>query len=133
MYLIAQCRYAFDIPIKTQHSHLTDVWHLNKAHWLTLCGVKVGEIRKKTKNLVDFDLHRFGSIHKVLITQDESQTTVNMGNSKLVFVIEPLDEKSHYLNVALHSTHKSLVWLWPLIQIVFWLTAIEDYIYYGNK
>jgi hypothetical protein len=118
------------MPIKRQQSHLLDIWHLNKAHWLTLFGVKVGEVRKKNGELVEFDLYRFGRVNQVVIRQDSSKTTVNTGNFELEFVIEPLDEKSHYLHVNFFSNHKALIVLWPLIQLIFLLTVIEDYIYY---
>jgi len=132
VHLIAQCKYELGMPISRQKSHLTDFNHLNKAHWLTLCGVKVGRVEKKTRRLAVFDLHRFGRVNRVTITQDKLKTTVDMVEYQLVFVIEPLGAKNHYLHVDLLSTKKSLVLLWPLIQIVFLLTVIEDYIYYAR-
>ena len=120
------------MPIARQQSHLLDIWHLDKAHWFTLCGVKVGEVRKKNSELVEFDLHRFGRVNRVEIKQSANKTTVSIGQFNLVFEIEPLDENSHMLHVHLFSNLRSLIILWPLIQLTFLLTVIEDYIYYAE-
>jgi len=130
--LIAKCKYVFNIPIKAQKGHLTDFNHLDKAHWLTLWGVKVGQVEKKTSTLAKFDLHRFGQVRKIVIIQTENFTVVNMGASRLEFLIEPINDKQHYLHASFFSNHWPLILLWPLIQLVFWLTVIEDCIYYAE-
>jgi hypothetical protein len=88
MHLIAQNRYKFNMPVSLQKSHLLDIWHLDKAHWFTLCGVSVGEVFTKSPALVKFNLHRFGSIKQINIRQTEDTTEVDLDDSLLRFVIE---------------------------------------------
>jgi hypothetical protein len=133
MHLIAQNRYKFNMPVSLQKSHLLDIWHLDKAHWFTLCGVSVGEVFTKSPALVKFNLHRFGSIKQINIRQTEDTTEVDLDDSLLRFVIEDEGGHHHYLHVSLFSRYKTLRLLWPIIQIVFLLTVIEDCIYYSKK
>jgi hypothetical protein len=133
MYLIAKNKYKFNIPTTLQRSHLLDIWHLDKAHWFTLFGVSVGEVRCKSSTLVNFDLHRFGKINPVSITQDDVATEVEVNNCRIRFTIEDTECDHHYLHVALFSQNKILRLLWPAIQIVFFLTVLEDAIYYTKK
>lgn len=132
MFLIAKNKYRFNFPVSLQRSHLLDVWHLDKAHWFTLCGVKVGKVLIKNPSVVVFDLHRFGKVNRVEIEQTEDSTVVTTGHSSLLFKIEQTDKDYHLLHVSLFSNLRSLILLWPLIQLVFWLTVVEDYVYYGK-
>jgi hypothetical protein len=133
MHLIAQNKYKFNISTKLQRHHLLDIWHLDKAHWFTLFGVSVGDVYCKTPELVRFDLHRFGQINPVVITQDDKATEVEVNNCRLRFIIEDAKDDCHYLHVALFSHHKALRLLWPAIQAIFFLTVLEDSIYYAEK
>lgn len=133
MYLIAQNRYKFNMPTTAQKGHLLDIWHLDKAHWFTLCGVSVGEVFTKSPTLVSFNLHRFGNTKQVNIIQSDESTEVNLDDSMLRFKIEDTDYDYHYLHVSLFSRYRTLRLLWPIIQIVFWLTVVEDCIYYSQK
>lgn len=130
MYKIASGRYLFNIPISVQEKHLMDVWHLTKVHKLTLLGVKIGEVFTKTSEFVEFNVHRFGRTGRVKVTQINNNTVVDFGKLKLNFIVEPTDEGYHYLNLSLLSNHKWLFLFWPLIQIMFFLTIVEDRIYY---
>ena len=130
MYLIAKNRYRFDFPVSLQKCHLLDIWHLNKAHWFTLFGVEVGDVFVKSPDLVRFNLHRFGKIQEVIITQLDDFTRVEVGESCLEFQIETAEPEYHYLNVSLKSNHKILRLIYPLIQIIFFLTVVEDRLYY---
>lgn len=132
MHLIAQNRFRFDFPVALQRSHLKDIWHLDKAHWLTLCGVSIGEVFCKTPKLVWFSIHRFGQTREVIITQTEEITLVTTKRFILKFEIEPTLESHHFLQVSLFSDIKKLRYLWALIQVVFYLTVWEDMLYYGN-
>lgn len=132
MYLIAQNRYRFNIPVNLQRCHLLDIHHLNKAHWFTLCGVRIGEVFSKSPSLVRFNLHRFGNVKEVNIRQSEDVTEVDLKDYLLRFAIEPTESDHHYLHVSLFSKNKFLRLLWPAIQIVFLLTVIEDLIYYSK-
>jgi hypothetical protein len=120
------------MPVQLQKCHLLDIWHLDKAHWFTLHGVQVKEVFQKSPELVRFNLQRFGRTQEVKITQDNNKTEVNVNNCILKFVIEDVGEDHHYLNVELFSHYKSLKLIRPLIQLVFFLTVIEDMIYYEN-
>jgi hypothetical protein len=133
MHLIAQNKYKFNIPVSLQRNHLLDIWHLDKAHWFTLCGVRIGEVFTKSPQLVRFNLHRFGLVKEVNITQDDATTEVILSECFLRFVIEENDSDSHYLHVSLFSQHKLHRLLWPAIQVVFLLTVIEDILYYSGK
>jgi hypothetical protein len=121
------------MPVSLQSSHLLDIWHLDKAHWFTLCGVKVGEVFTKSPSLVRFNLHRFGGVKEVNIRQADQVTEVDLGDCLLKFIIKDVDIDHHYLHVSLFSQNKFLRLLWPLIQVVFLLTVIEDCIYYAKK
>ena len=133
MHLIAQNRYRFDMSTNLQRSHLLDIWHLDKAHWFTLCGVSVGEVFTKSLNLVRFNLHRFGGVKQINIRQTEDTTEVYLNDSLLRFIIEDEGGDHHYLHVSLFSRYKILRILWPIIQVVFLLTVIEDCIYYSKR
>jgi|688.fasta_scaffold02908_7 hypothetical protein len=133
MYLIAKNKYRFDIPISLQRNHLLDIWHLDKAHWFTLCGVKVKEVFSKSSELVRFNLERFGHTQEVTIEQDRNVTKVNVNNCMLIFTIEEEKENHHFLNVEMRSDYRGLRLLWPIIQLVFLLTVIEDIIYYKKR
>lgn len=133
MHLIAQNRYKFNISTKLQRYHLLDIHHLNKAHWFTLFGVSVGQVYCKSSTFVHFDLHRFGQVNPVIITQTDEYTEVSINDSKLRFIIEDSATDHHYLHVSLFSNYKSLRLLWPIIQVVFYLTVLEDAIYYDGK
>lgn len=133
MHLIAQNKYKFNFSPNLQRYHLLDIWHLDKAHWFTLCGVSVGTVYNKSPTLVKFDLHRFGNIKQVNIRQSNNVTEVDLNDSLLRFTIEGDNNDHHYLAVSLFSKYKSLRLLWPLVQLVFWLTVIEDAIYYADK
>lgn len=133
MYLIAQNKYKFNMSSNLQRCHLLDIHHLNKAHWLTLFGVSVGKVYCKSSSLVSFDLHRFGRVNRVEITQDEGATEVTINGSKLRFIIEGEVEDHHYLHVSLFCKYRFLRLLWPIIQIVFFLTVLEDSVYYSES
>ena len=133
MHQIAQNKYKFNFSSSLQRCHLLDIWHLNKAHWLTLCGVSVGEVYNKSPTLVKFDLHRFGNVKQVNIRQSHNVTEVDLDDSLLRFTIEDESNGYHYLSVSLFSKYKSLRLLWPLVQLVFWITVIEDSLYYADK
>lgn len=133
MHLIAQNKYKFNFSSSLQRCHLLDIWHLNKAHWFTLCGVSVGTVYNKSPTLVKFDLHRFGNVKQVNIRQSDNVTEVDLNDSILRFTIEDESNDHHYLTVSLFSKYKSLRLLWPLVQLIFWLTVIEDAVYYADK
>ena len=133
MYVIAKNRYRFNFSINLQKKHLLDIWHLDKAHWFTLCGVNVKDVFIKSPELVRFTLERFGRLNEVIITQLDNLTEVYVNNCILRFEIEPVSNNYHFLNVSLSSKYRSLILLWPLIQLVFFLTVLEDAIYYSRE
>lgn len=130
MFLIAKNKYRFDIPVSLQNTHLLDIWHLNKVHKLTLLGVKMEKVFTKTDRFVEFDVSRFGRTNRVKVTQDKNNTVVDFGKLKLNFIVEPTDEDHHYLNLSLLSNQPLLRIFWPLIQVMFFITIVEDRIYY---
>ena len=138
MHLILSRRFLFKIPIALQRNHLLDIWHLNKAHRITLLGVKVGKDCKITNTdevkSLNFTLFRFGIPNKVAIQQDKKTgtTTVEVNNFKLEFVIIEHNKSSHWLQVKLFSTCRWYLLLLPLVDLVFWLTVIEDKFYYNR-
>jgi len=138
MYLILSRRFLFKIPAALQRNHLLDIWHLNRAHRITLFGVNVGR-DCKIKNVdgvksLNFTLFRFGIPSKVLIQQNKKTdiTTVEVNNFKLEFTIIEHNKFSHWLQVKLFSTCRWYVLLLPVLDIVFWLTVIEDKVYYNR-
>jgi len=138
MYLILSRRFLFKIPIALQRNHLLDIWHLDRAHRVTLFGVKVGRDCKITNTdelkSLNFTLLRFGIPSKVLIQQNKKTdtTTVEVNNFKLEFTILEHDKFSHWLQVKLFSTCKWYLLLLPLVELVFWLTVVEDKVYYNR-
>jgi hypothetical protein len=138
MYLILSRKFLFKIPVALQRNHLLDIWHLNKAHRVTLFGVKIGKDCKRTNTdevkSLNFTLFRFGIPNKVIIQQDRKTgtTTVEVSNFKLEFTILEYSESSHLLQVKLFSTCRWYLLLRPLLDIIFWLTVIEDKIYYNR-
>jgi hypothetical protein len=138
MHLILSRKFLFKIPIALQRNHLLDIWHLNKAHRITLFGVQVGkDCRMENVNGVkslNFTLFRFGIPNKVIIQQDKKTgvTTVEVTNFKLEFTILEHDKFSHWLQVKLFSTCRWCLLLLPLLDLVFWLTVIEDKVYYNR-
>jgi hypothetical protein len=138
MYLILSRRFLFKIPIALQRNHLLDIWHLNRAHRITLFGVKVCRDCKITNTdelkSLNFTLLRFGIPSKVLIQQNKKTdtTTVEVNNFKLEFTILEHDKFSHWLQVKLFSTCRWYLLLLPLVELVFWLTVVEDKIYYNR-
>jgi len=136
MYLILSRKFLFKIPITLQRNHLLDIWHLDRAHRITLFGVRVGK-DCKIKNIngvksLNFTLFRFGIPSKVVIQQNKKTdiTTVEVNNFKLEFTIIEHNKFSHWLQVKLFSTCKWYILLLPLLDIVFWLTVVEDKVYY---
>jgi len=136
MYLILSRKFLFKIPITLQRNHLLDIWHLDRAHRITLFGVRVGK-DCKIKNIngvksLNFTLFRFGIPSKVVIQQNKRTdiTTVEVNNFKLEFTIIEHNKFSHWLQVKLFSTCKWYILLLPLLDIVFWLTVVEDKVYY---
>jgi hypothetical protein len=69
----------------------------------------------------------------VTIEQDRNVTKVNVNNCMLIFTIEEEKENHHFLNVEMRSDYRVLRILWPIIQLVFLLTVIEDIVYYKKK
>ena len=138
MYLILSRRFLFKIPIALQRNHLLDIWHLNRAHRITLFGVKVCRDCKITNTdelkSLNFTLLRFGIPSKVLIQQNKKTdtTTVEVNNFKLEFTILEHDKFSHWLQVKLFSTCRWYLLLLPLVELVFWLTVLEDKVYYNR-
>jgi hypothetical protein len=138
MYLILSRKFLFKIPIALQRNHLLDIWHLNRAHRITLFGVKVCRDCKITNTdelkSLNFTLLRFGIPSKVLIQQNKKTdtTTVEVNNFKLEFTILEHDKFSHWLQVKLFSTCRWYLLLLPLVELVFWLTVVEDKIYYNR-
>jgi len=139
MHLILSRRFLFRIPVVLQRNHLLDIWHLNKAHRITLFGVKIGKDYKMTNvdgiKSLNFTLFRFGIPNKVIIQQDKrtGTTTVEIGNFKLEFTILEHSKSSHWLQVRLFSSCRWYLLLQPLLDIIFWLTVIEDKIYYDRS
>jgi hypothetical protein len=138
MHLILSRKFLFKIPIALQRNHLLDIWHLNRAHRITLFGVKVCRDCKITNTdelkSLNFTLLRFGIPSKVLIQQNKKTdtTTVEVNNFKLEFTILEHDKFSHWLQVKLFSTCRWYLLLLPLVELVFWLTVVEDKIYYNR-
>jgi len=138
MYLILCRKFLFKIPVTLQRNHLLDIWHLDRAHRITLVGVKVSRDCKITNvdgvKFLNFTLFRFGIPSKVVIQQDKKTgtTTVEVNNFKLEFTIIERNKFSHWLQVKLFSTCRWHLLLLPLLDIVFWLTVIEDKIYYNR-
>jgi len=138
MYLILSRKFLFKIPIALQRNHLLDIWHLDRAHRITLFGVKVCRDCKITNTdelkSLNFTLLRFGIPSKVLIQQNKKTdtTTVEVNNFKLEFTILEHDKFSHWLQVKLFSTCRWYLLLLPLVELVFWLTVVEDKIYYNR-
>jgi len=138
MYLILSRKFLFKIPIALQRNHLLDIWHLDRAHRITLFGVKVCRDCKITNTdelkSLNFTLLRFGIPSKVLIQQNKKTdtTTVEVNNFKLEFTILEHDKFSHWLQVKLFSTCKWYLLLLPLVELVFWLTVVEDKVYYNR-
>jgi len=138
MHLILSRKFLFKIPIALQRNHLLDIWHLNRAHRITLFGVKVCRDCKITNTdelkSLNFTLLRFGIPSKVLIQQNKKTdtTTVEVNNFKLEFTILEHDKFSHWLQVKLFSTCKWYLLLLPLVELVFWLTVVEDKVYYNR-
>jgi len=136
MHLILSRRFLFKIPITLQRNHLLDIWHLDRAHRVTLFGVKVSKDCKITNiddiKSLNFTLFRFGIPNKVVIQQNKKTgfTTVEVNNFKLEFTILEHDKFSHWLQVKLFSTCRWYLLLLPLVDLAFWLTVIEDKIYY---
>jgi len=136
MHLILSRKFLFKIPIALQRNHLLDIWHLDRAHRITLFGVKVGRDCKITNidgvKTLNFTLFRFGIPSRVVVQQDKKTdiTTVEVNNFKLEFAILEHNKSSHWLQVKLFSTCKWYILLQPLVNIVFWLTVIEDKVYY---
>jgi len=83
---------------------------------------------------LNFTLLRFGIPSKVLIQQNKKTdtTTVEVNNFKLEFTILEHDKFSHWLQVKLFSTCRWYLLLLPLVELVFWLTVVEDKIYYNR-
>jgi hypothetical protein len=83
---------------------------------------------------LNFTLLRFGTPNKVIIQQDKKTdvTTVEVNNFKLEFTIVEQDKSSHWLQVKLFSTCRWHLLLRPILDLVFWLTVIEDKVYYGR-
>jgi hypothetical protein len=133
MHLIAKGKYRFNMPVNLQRCHLLDIWHLDKAHWFTLCGVSVGEVFVKSPTLVRFNLHRFGGTKQVCIEQSDNTTQVDLIDCLLKFTIEETEDNFHYLHVSLFSQYRILRALWPIIQLMFFLTVVEDLAYYAGK
>lgn len=134
-HLILTRKFVFNFPEALQYNHLLDIWHLNKAHWFTLFGISINNISLKKTNKISkicFDLHRFGRVFKAEINQDKSNkiTTVSVAGFKLEFYIETIDKISHWLHVRLFANRKWYKLLLPLLDIIFYLTVIEDKIYY---
>jgi len=138
MHLILSRKFLFKIPTALQRNHLLDIWHLNKAHRITLFGVRVVKDCKITNTdevkSLNFTLLRFGIPNKVLIQQDKKTgfTTVSVNNFKLEFTIIEHNKFSHWLQVKLFSTCRWYLLLRPLLDLVFWLTVLEDKIYYNR-